>query len=253
MSEPVIDLSPHREKAEAMRAWRAERDQIERVDFAAWVRRMADAAASRPPPDPAEVERERLARAREERLDRLRRSGLREPRAGTPQHAAWGRIVSAQRPEDAAHPTGRASLLAMRSVAKWLGPDEAASRVTTLALLGLPGTGKTVAGWYAIAEAGGVCVAAGEVAPRPEWDELRRSALRCRLLVINDAAERLSAWAWGALAEVIETRHDCGDRTLITSNLSREALLSALGDRMASRMAQGAVVAMDGPDLRGAR
>ena len=132
-------------------------------------------------------------------------------------------------------------------------------------LTGEPGRGKTVAGWYALAEglAGkvpgvtlqGVAMRCGQVMPSPRWDELRDRAERTPLLVLDDVTERLAhgnGWASGVVADLLERRHDSGLRTLVTANLARERLCDVLGARVASRLDAGAVVAVSGADLRGA-
>lgn len=249
MITDAIDMSAHRErKAAAERERRTHRD-LEAVrsknDLLALVARCQDLAASTV--DERAAERER----RDSRRERLRDAGVPTPRPGTPQSEAWDRVVRARSVDAVAAPGHAGSREAIRAVIGWQKPGDPRS---ILVLAGAPGTGKTVATWLALANEGGVYLPAGDVAPTQRWDDARARAKRAGLLVVNDAHERMTAWAWGALSELVESRHDVGKRTLLTANLSASALIAAMGPRVASRLggAQGAVVTIAGPDMRAA-
>lgn len=267
MSEPVR-LDEFRERREAARAYRREREERELVEAGRHIKailgRLEALSASRADADRAAEERLREREQREQRRARLREAGVYDPRDGTPQAEAWARVVHARSPEEAACPGHHGSLLAMRTIASWLDPTTRHARISTIVLSGDPGTGKTVAAWYAIANAGGCLLGAGDVAPTNAWEELRARAVRTPLLVINDVSERMTTWAISAVAELIETRHDPGRRTLITTNLPerdvttrdgvrRRGIRSLLGTRVDSRLAQGVVIPVTGADLRGRR
>jgi hypothetical protein len=125
-----------------------------------------------------------------------------------------------------------------------------------VALIGPTGAGKTWASyWLAGVTSSSLLVWASDVQVGSEWDALRTQALspRCGVLVINDLTARALKVAWRAeqIAEVIEKRHDVGARTLITTNLtSGQSIEAALGDRVASRLAEGVTIECVGDDLR---
>lgn len=249
----AMDLSAYRARKEA-----AERDYAEKksLEMATSAESLAELIAglremSARPVDERAAE---MAR-REERRERLRSAGVPTPRAGTDQGSAWDRVVKATCPADAARPGHAGSAKAMAAVEWWQAP--AGRSRSTMILVGDRGVGKTVAGWFALANAGGVYVSAGDIAPTPRWDELRGRAIRAGLLVINDLHERMIPWAWAAIADVLIERHDVGKRTLVTTNLDRARLVSAehltartesrIGDR---KTGQGLVVTIEGADIR---
>lgn len=251
MTDPMLDLSAHRARKEAAERDYAARRELERLDskaaLDALMARCRDLSAAAV--DGRAIEAERVERRRE----RLREAGVPTPRGGTPQHAAWERVTRAACAEQAAYPGHDGSARAMRAVDRWLQPGAR----STVIFVGDPGAGKTVAAWYALACEGGLYLPAREIAPTRAWDDTLPRAARAGLLVINDLHERMSAWAWASVAQLVEDRHDAGKRTLITSNLTGARLMSAdmLGARVASRVGphssgQGAILKIDGGDLR---
>lgn len=137
---------------------------------------------------------------------------------------------------------------AARAVEAFLA-DEAAR---TLLLLGPTGRGKSHAATWALAERVGVWLSATDVRVA-EWDGLRPKALAARLLVIDDLGRESTEWAARELADVCELRHNRGLRTIATSNLVEEKLLSRYGERCASRWSDvrlSRLVTVLGPDLR---
>lgn len=246
----TIDMSEHRARREASEQRRSNAKHLEQVDAE---RALSDLLARCQALATATVD-ERAAEEdrREKRRVRMRDAGIVTPRGGTPQGEAWERIVRASCATEAAFPGHAGSAVAMGAIDRWQAPGV---RVSTFAILGSPGTGKTVAAWYAIANEGGHFIAADDIAPTPRWDEARIRAQRTALLVVNDTSERLSVWAWNALAALVEGRHDVGRRTLVTSNMTVEELLEKLGTRMQSRFgtgkgSQGATMKIEGSDLR---
>jgi DNA replication protein DnaC len=129
-----------------------------------------------------------------------------------------------------------------------------------LALFGGVGTGKTWSAWEALERA----VAAGwsgtfdfatsgdwqdVVGPPPDRERLR--AMRTTgLLVLDDlGSSRIGDWQRECLLSVIDERWAHARPTVITSNLT--SLGDPLGERLASRLLDGAVVvALGGPDRR---
>jgi DNA replication protein DnaC len=124
-----------------------------------------------------------------------------------------------------------------------------------VALVGPTGVGKTWASyWLAARVPGSLLVWASDVQVGRAWDDLRERAMSAdtRLVVVNDLTERAMRTAWRAehVADVIERRHDIGRRTLVTANLDGAEVEAALGDRVASRLAEGVVIECVGDDLR---
>jgi hypothetical protein len=246
----AIDLRAARERREALResAEKARANGVEvSADLEAFLARLQAAA----PPDAAERAAEyEERRRRDDRVERLRSAGIRQPASDTPQEAAFLRVVAATTPVEAAVANHPGSVKAMRAVAGWL--ERGAAKPTVL-LSGPTGRGKTVAAWYALATYGGVYLRCGDVEPTDRWAELRVRAARSRLLVVDDLTERLTAWQAAQLADVIERRHDEGLRTLLTSNLPEAKVEAVLGARVVSRLGQGAVIEVEGADLRSGR
>lgn len=84
----------------------------------------------------------------------------------------------------------------------------------------------------------------------PENTLMRNRAMD--LLLIDDlAAARTSEWVEEHLYRLINGRYEDMRPTMFTTNLDPAALRDALGDRMASRLAESCVrVVLDGPDRR---
>lgn len=72
------------------------------------------------------------------------------------------------------------------------------------------------------------------------------------MLVVDDlGTEHSTSWGNSLIHEIFDTRHDDKLRTIITTNIKRDALKAALGDRLADRIAQdGKVVFLEGKSMR---
>ena len=134
------------------------------------------------------------------------------------------------------------------------------SDVPVLCLGGSKGTGKTVAGCWAIAEAGGHYVTATELARmamsfrrEDEWNSVSRG----RVLVLDDLATELCTPAQmePVLLQLVNRRLARDRRTIITTNQSVEQLKQRYpDDRLWSRLVRSwAYVKFDGPDMRAQR
>ncbi len=138
-----------------------------------------------------------------------------------------------------------------------------------LFVAGPPGTGKTCAALVLLDHAGGEYhTAAGlcealirSAAGRLEWSHLGRGGtlwpeqfwkqLAAAPLVVLDelgARDRVSDHHYEAVKRVLDERH--GRPLVLLSNLDLAALERLYDDRLASRMAAGTVVRLDGPDRR---
>lgn len=138
-----------------------------------------------------------------------------------------------------------------------------ARSAANLVLAGPVGTGKTWSAWEALERA----VAAGwagtwhvstsaewrdAIAPPVDRDLLRRMRA-VDLLVLDDlGAARLNDWERECLLSVVDERWQHAKPIVITTNV--DDATDALGERLSSRLADGAaVVVLDGPDLREGR
>ena len=124
-----------------------------------------------------------------------------------------------------------------------------------LVFTGPVGTGKTVAAAVAMIEAAGrtgqearyyqVTELLDELRPREDKGprlELAEVAA-VPIVVLDDlGAERITDWAAERLELLIAKRYDNMLPTVVTTNLSRQALAEAIGARAASRLLGGAVV-----------
>lgn len=188
--------------------------------------------------DQAEAEAARLVR--DSREARLRAAGVLDPDPVSAAIAAPGSC-----PRVSGHVGSEA---AARAVEAFLGDE----RARTLLLLGPTGRGKSYAATWALAERVGVWLSATDVRVS-EWDGLRPRAVSARLLVIDDLGREPTEWSARELADVCELRHNRGLRTIATSNLVEEKLLSRYGERCASRWSDARLsrfVTVLGPDLR---
>ncbi|MGV9692346.1 ATP-binding protein [Streptomyces sp. NPDC003444] len=138
----------------------------------------------------------------------------------------------------------------------------------SLRIVGPTGTGKTHQAYGAIRSllAAGVrlrweAVTAADLyarlRPRPGFDSERdlQSLMRCPLLFLDDlGAAKSSEWTEELTYRLINHRYEHLRPTLVTSNLTTDALRTALGDRVASRLAQMTEpVTLNGPDRRRTR
>lgn len=132
-----------------------------------------------------------------------------------------------------------------------------------LILVGPTGSGKSWAAWEVLERA----VAAGyagrivfassadwreTIAPPPDRDRLRRMA-EADVLVLDDlGSARIGEWEKECLLGVVDERWSHDRPIVITSNLP--SLREAMGERIASRLADGAMtITVTGADRRRAR
>ncbi|MFI1814416.1 ATP-binding protein [Streptomyces sp. NPDC020422] len=166
--------------------------------------------------------------------------------ADHPQVTAWA---------DAIARAGRPGPAGTRGIAE--GPS--------LRIVGPTGTGKTHQAYGAIRSllTAGVrlrweAVTAADLyarlRPRPGFDSERdlQSLMRCPLLLLDDlGAAKTSEWTEELTYRLINHRYEHLRPTLITSNLTTDVLRAALGDRVASRLAQMTErVTLEGEDRR---
>ena len=124
----------------------------------------------------------------------------------------------------------------------------------SLILSAPPGRGKSWAATWIVAETldRSVWVGASEV--RVGWDLLRQKALKASLLVVDDLGEESSGeWGVRELATLLESRHNAGQRTVVTTNLMPAEIASRYGERLISRWSQtpySRLVLVRGEDLR---
>lgn len=144
------------------------------------------------------------------------------------------------------------------AVTGWLDAA-AADAPTNLLLLGPIGTGKTHLAWHVARHyldrvpATAVVFTATELAHLVRGDQADTTIARLQavsVLVLDDmGASALTPWVDDALFAIIDHRYRWLRPTVITSNEAN--LRDALGERIASRLAQGAVVVpMKGADRR---
>jgi DNA replication protein DnaC len=114
-----------------------------------------------------------------------------------------------------------------------------------LVLLGAPGTGKSVAAAWALRRCfeNGDTVAwqsAATIATRAGGFNGEELATRLRgvdVLAVDDlGAEHDSDWGRSVLREVLQSRHDDGLRTIVTSNLFGAEFRGHIGTRLADRV-----------------
>ncbi|MFC9395010.1 ATP-binding protein [Streptomyces sp. NPDC057027] len=196
-----------------------------------------DTAAQEPAPEP--VTALELAAARVP-------ARFRHALADHPQVTAWANEIAR---------TGRPGPAGAPGIAE--GPS--------LRIVGPTGTGKTHQAYGAIRTllAAGVrlhwqAVTAADLyarlRPRPGFDSERdlQSLMRCPLLLLDDlGAAKTSEWTEELTYRLINHRYEHLRPTLITSNLTTDALRAALGDRVSSRLAQMTErVTLEGEDRR---
>ena len=141
----------------------------------------------------------------------------------------------------------------VQAVERWLGDD-----LPFLVLGGNVGTGKTVAAAYAVSKRGGLFRKASQITRMSQYDaEAWDRLYRAGLLVIDDlGTEPLDQGGWGmsALLDLFDRRYDDRARTVITTNLTADALkarYSSDGGRFADRLRETARwINFAGPSLR---
>lgn len=152
---------------------------------------------------------------------------------------------------------------ALEAVRSWF---DAKPRPWALVLCGTTGTGKTVAGVWAMAESlrNGETVASRtptDIGRMPlyrsarERDEFKHLSRAIDLLLIDDlGAYPLTESGRGLLLELLNARYEASARTVMTSNLDARQLQALLGERTWDRFRDGGrVVDVSGQSMRGQR
>lgn len=190
---------------------------------------------------PPEKSQETLAVDR--RAARLKAAGMIHPKAVAAAVASVGRcpVVAGN----------AASLRIAREVESFVGTD-----LQTLVLIAAPGRGKSFAAAWAIAEhqSESMWLQALDVRVGASWDSLRERAVKVPMLVVDDLGEE-AAGEYGVkeIAGLLQSRHNCGLKTLVTTNLLEDEIHEKYGERLTSRWSEeglSRVVMVDGPDLR---
>jgi len=139
---------------------------------------------------------------------------------------------------------------AVLAVLRWLEGSR-----SFLLLAGGTGTGKTIAACHAL-ERGGVferAVSAGRLGLYGDEDVARMRALRrARVLVLDDLGAEFAGDVWRAqFDELVDERYGDRLRTVITTNLSPDAVRERYGARVADRIRHdGQVVTCGAESLR---
>lgn len=212
-----------------------------RIDFLSVAREMAERAPSAA--ELAEADAHIEAHAREQRL-------------------VESDVLGAITEEDRAGIVGdklAVTTHALATVQRWIvARSGSAKPLTTLALVGETGRGKTVAGAWLIAKLGGTYVTAEHVrriyrSGRPQDGAEFARLLSTRVLVLDDAGtEDDAASAMASMFEAVNKRTGLARGwTLITANLAEPEFRSRYGERTLRRIEhQGAIVTVTGADLR---
>lgn len=204
---------------------------------------------------PAELARWRELAEQVNALDdaqaELERAAAQERRAHDAVHAHGGGARSAKA---ATKPKETPAIVATR---KWLTEKPAS---WALVLRGDVGSGKTVAGHFAMFEA---AKAGKSVKLRKTGEILRlsgfgegadelKSLKRVGLLVVDDfGSEPLNDWGRGLLTELLDARYEASAATVITANPTWEQLKERLGQRLVDRLRHGGkLVELGGLSLR---
>lgn len=200
--------------------WQMARD---RGAYAAWRARVDAWSAAHPELsrdwDRALEEEQRREREAEQR--RLKRALMRE--AGVPQ-----RILEA-------HGKGLTATTATEAVQTFLSSGK-----TFLLLLGSPGCGKSVAAAQVL-HRGGVFVRAVELTRLSAYDKDDRrtwaSTVDAGALVVDDLGAELLHDAWRPmLDELVDARYGARARTVLTSNMDKDAFKARYGERIVDRI-----------------
>lgn len=124
---------------------------------------------------------------------------------------------------------------------KWLASDK-----PWLILAGPVGTGKSCAAGYALerslkGQQTAAWISSSSISSSAGGfgGELQLRRLQCvDVLVVDDfGTEHLSPWAESVFHELLAARHENALRTVMTTNLSREAFRARIGPRLADRIA----------------
>lgn len=153
-------------------------------------------------------------------------------------------------------------------VAEWALPMAAAAEELawartgppySLVLCAPPGRGKSWLATWVVAESldRALWMQASDCRVGDAWSALREKALRMGLLVVDDLGEEASGdWGVREMATLLESRHNSGRRTVVTTNLAPVEIGKRYGERLLSRWSETAysrMVAVRGDDLRRGR
>jgi len=129
----------------------------------------------------------------------------------------------------------------------------------SLVLCAPPGRGKSWIATWVVAESleRALWVAASDCRVGDSWAATRERALKIALLAVDDLGEEASGdWGVREMATLLESRHNAGCRTVVTTNLSPAEIGARYGERLLSRWSQAAyarMVAVRGEDMRRGR
>jgi hypothetical protein len=207
---------------------------------------IAEAAMAAAAPREDVIQRSAQREACELRESRLTDSGVR----GAITDEDWDWIVQDSIP----HETH-----ALRSVRRWMAVRSGSDKpLTTLALVGLTGRGKTLAGAYIVSQLGGRYVTAEalrRLVVSTHWRESTalEQLLNARCVVVDDLGAELDAiTAAAAVLHLVNRRSGSGRAwTLLTSNLPDAEFRERYGERTIRRIEhRGAIIEVTGDDLR---
>jgi len=207
---------------------------------------IAEAAMAAAPPREDVIQRIAQREACELRESRLTDSGVRG--AITDEDFDW--IVQDAIP----HETH-----ALRAVRLWMAVRSGSAKpLTTLALTGLTGRGKTLAGAYIVSQLGGRYVTAEDLRRLVVGTHWREGAelerlLNARCVVVDELGGELDAsTAAAAVLKLVNRRSGSGRAwTLLTANLPEPEFRERYGERTVRRIEhRGAIIEVAGEDLR---
>jgi DNA replication protein DnaC len=207
---------------------------------------IAEAAMAAAAPREDVIQRIAQREACELRESRLNDSGVR----GAITDEDWDWIVQDRIP----HETH-----ALRSVRRWMDVRSGSAKpLTTIALVGLTGRGKTLAGSWLISRLGGRYVTAEDLRRLVVSTHWRETAaldrlLSTRCLVIDDLGGELdAATAAAAVLVAVNRRSGSGNAwTALTGNLPEVEFRDRYGERTIRRIEhRGAIIEVTGEDLR---
>ncbi|MDJ0828042.1 MAG: hypothetical protein QNJ16_21375 [Rhodobacter sp.] len=105
-------------------------------------------------------------------------------------------------------------------------------------LLGVPGTGKSVAAAVELRERGGRWVNSVDWCATSDWDQCRAPYLRSGLLVVDDVGIEPDKASY-KLGHLVFHRHAEARQTIYTTNLTRSQLIERYDERVISRWREG--------------
>lgn len=152
----------------------------------------------------------------------------------------------------------------------WAAPEESGMR--TLLLMGGPGRGKTVASAWVLAEFArrfrwnerpsgmpqrepAAFVKASGLTHIDSYEKLNQDRLeemrRAEVLVLDDVGDEASEIGKNTLRTLVIARHDSKRKTILTSNLTREAFARHYGPALVDRIQnEGMAVELGGQSMR---